>query len=198
MGGRVLRAMVVATLFVGTAAPAAAECYRKVVEFSEGICAEFVGLSGTAASQEYSGSIDARLPGLLRQLADVGGSVDARISDSEYENILRADVPTALEQGRQCRLEVAKLFFDRICGPAEQGSLAPPAADPAFALRAVISDPDGYTNVRSGAGTRFQIIDKVHEAEIIRTSVQPGPWWQVRTPRNVVGFMHRSRIRLVD
>lgn len=182
-------------------AASGATCYRDVVEFAEGICAEFVGMSGSSASQRYSGEIDARLSGLLDKLADVGGEIDAEVERENYENILRSDVPRVLQDGRVCRLEVAQLFFDKICG--EQGAAVAPSpstavVDSRFAMSAVIDDPDGFTNLRSGRGTQFQVIGQVMDGEVFFTSIQQEPWWQVRTETGSVGYMHRSRIRLIN
>jgi len=67
------------------------------------------------------------------------------------------------------------------------------------AQRAVIDDPDGYTNVRSGRGTQFDIIAEVRQGEIFRvTPREDAEWWHVLTPDGrAMGFMHRSRIRLL-
>lgn len=192
-------------------APAQAQdsdCFRKVVEFAEGICAEFVDTSGGTSRQEFEGQIDAHMAGLLKRLTDLGGEVGASVSQEEYENILREDVPNALQEGRQCRLEVANSFFDRICGapPAiapepASASRAEPAAQPAaqsfFDRQAMIEDPDGWTNVRSGKGTDFPIIGRIDMGEVFHTRVQDGSWWQVETPAGQVGYVHNSRIRLL-
>jgi uncharacterized protein YgiM (DUF1202 family) len=67
------------------------------------------------------------------------------------------------------------------------------------APRAVIDDPDRYTNVRSGPGGQFDIIAEVREGQIFRvTPRSDAEWWHVLTPdRRAMGFMHRSRIRLL-
>lgn len=69
--------------------------------------------------------------------------------------------------------------------------------DPASGeVRAVIDDPDGYTNVRSGQGAEDEIIARVAAGELFYTIPQQGPWWPVRTENNVLGYMHRSRIQV--
>jgi hypothetical protein len=168
------------------------DCFGKVIEFSEGICAEFVRLDGQNRSLELDGTATAKLSGIFKAITDVGGEFGGSISQEEYTNILREDIPDALESGRQCRLEVAKLFFDKICGSSSDG-----ADDSTFPLRAQIDDPDGYTNVRSGAGPGFSVSARVLSGEIFYTRIQPGSWWQVRTADGVVGYMHLSRIRVL-
>lgn len=174
--------------------PAASQddCYAKVIEFSAGICAEFVRLEGQNRSLKLDGSATAKLSGIFKSITDVGGEFGGSISEEEYSNILREDIPEALESGRQCRLEVAKSFFDKICGHAATGGV-----NETFPLRARIDDPDGYTNVRSGAGLGFSVSARVLSGETFYTRVQTGSWWQVRTADGTVGYMHLSRIRLL-
>ena len=68
----------------------------------------------------------------------------------------------------------------------------------AFTLAAVIDDPDGFTNIRSGRGTRHAIIGKVLEGETFLTYQQPGAWWRVRKGDGTTGFMYRKYIRLIE
>ena len=68
----------------------------------------------------------------------------------------------------------------------------------AFTLAAVIDDPDGFTNIRSGQSTKAAIVGKVLEGEKFLTYKQPGPWWRVRKADGTTGFMFRKYIRLVE
>ena len=64
---------------------------------------------------------------------------------------------------------------------------------------AVINDPDGYTNVRNGMSTDAKIIDRLFEGE--HYEVFPSTdnnWWVVYTQSNVKGFVHKSRVRIID
>ena len=67
-----------------------------------------------------------------------------------------------------------------------------------YYLRAEIDDPDGYTNVRSLPSANGQILDKVSAGEIFYTHYQTENWWHVKTPRNKVGYIHSSRIKLLE
>lgn len=67
-----------------------------------------------------------------------------------------------------------------------------------FTSRAVIDDPDGYTNMRSQKNAKSQIVARVVQGEEFFTYMQNGNWWQVRTARGKVGYIHLSRIRLLD
>lgn len=80
---------------------------------------------------------------------------------------------------------------------------APPASGAstpteAFTLAAVIDDPDGFTNIRSGQGTQTQIVGKVLEGEKFLTYKQSGQWWRVRKADGTTGFMFRKYIRLIE
>jgi len=192
-----LRTGLALATFLTSAGVAAAQddCFRKVVEFSEGICAEFVRLEGGGQSFDLEGELNAELNGIFSKITDIGGRFGGSLNRDEYANILREDIPSALEGGRTCRLDVAKSFYDKICGgPGDQGAVT----DTTFIRSARISDPDGWTNVRAGAGTQYQAFARVVEGEVFQTFVQDDPWWQVRLSDGRVGFVHSSRIRLVD
>jgi uncharacterized protein YgiM (DUF1202 family) len=65
-------------------------------------------------------------------------------------------------------------------------------------VRAVISDPDGFTNVRSGPGPSFGVVARIVDGEPFTARVSPGDWWPVTTRQGVAGYMHRSRVRVVQ
>lgn len=72
-----------------------------------------------------------------------------------------------------------------------------PAQEGLFAIRAIIDDPDGYTNVRSMKSVSSDIVARVYRNEEFYTHIQDGNWWQVKTQDGKVGYMHLSRIRLL-
>lgn len=80
----------------------------------------------------------------------------------------------------------------------EATSAASRAPAEAFTLAAVIDDPDGFTNVRSGRSAKTAIVGKVLEGETFLTYKQPGLWWRVRKADGTTGFMFRKYIRLVE
>lgn len=194
-----MRIWAVAALAVGIggggAARAQDDCFRKVVQFSEGICAEFVRLEGGEESYDLQGELNAKLNGFFKVISDVGGEFGGSLNKEAYSNILREDIPVALEAGRACRLEVAKSFYDKICGASTEQTKAP--MDP-FSKTALIEDPDGWTNVRSGAGTDFQAFTQILDGEKFQTFVQDTPWWQVQLGYGRIGYVHSSRIRLIE
>lgn len=75
---------------------------------------------------------------------------------------------------------------------------ARPTLPAGFTNLAVIDDPDGYTNMRSQKSAKSQIVARVIQDEQFFTYMQDGNWWQVRTAQGKVGYMHISRIRLLD
>ena len=81
---------------------------------------------------------------------------------------------------------------------AETSGAASAGPAEAFTLAAVIEDPDGFTNIRSGASTKAAIVGKVLEGEKFLTYKQPGQWWRVRKADGTTGFMFRKYIRLVE
>jgi hypothetical protein len=64
-----------------------------------------------------------------------------------------------------------------------------------YTMQAVISDPDGFTHVRSMPSREGQIVATVRDGEVFSTYVQPSNWWHVRTRDNRYGFMHVTRIK---
>lgn len=75
---------------------------------------------------------------------------------------------------------------------------ARPTLPAGFTNRAVIDGPDGYTNMRSQKNAKSQIVARVMQGEQFFTYMQNGNWWQVRTAQGKVGYMHISRMRLLD
>jgi hypothetical protein len=84
-------------------------------------------------------------------------------------------------------------------GPAGPGgSEAVPAAPvPAeYSQEAVISDQDGFSNVRGGPSADAPIVARVNAGETFNTYAQDGEWWRVRIAGGLTGYMERSRIRV--
>jgi uncharacterized protein YgiM (DUF1202 family) len=64
---------------------------------------------------------------------------------------------------------------------------------------AEINDPDGYTNVRSGPGENYPIIGKILNKEefYFGCDTVNANWLRVQKMDSMIGFMHKSKIRLV-
>ena len=75
--------------------------------------------------------------------------------------------------------------------------VAAPGPNDVFVLTAVIDDPDGFTNIRSGKSASSAVLARVTRHEQFSTFRQDGEWWQVRTRDGTIGYMHASRIRVI-
>ena len=60
-----------------------------------------------------------------------------------------------------------------------------------------IDDPDGYTNVRKKPSSNSEIIYKIYKGESFFLSDTSGLWWTVIS-NNDIGFIHRSRVRIIS
>ena len=69
---------------------------------------------------------------------------------------------------------------------------------------AIINDPDGFTNVRSGQGNRFPVIATIDKDEFFYCDLTTRDEWikiiamKWQNSKQVEGYIHRSRIRLVE
>jgi len=61
---------------------------------------------------------------------------------------------------------------------------------------AIIKDPDGYSNIRNGAGVNQEVISKINENTpflVYPTSLKN--WWKVKTYGDcITGYIHKSRV----
>lgn len=67
-----------------------------------------------------------------------------------------------------------------------------------FSVEAVIDDPDGYTNIRAQPNGQSLIVGRIERGTSFRTHPQNSEWWKVRIAGNQIGFIHRSRIVLMQ
>lgn len=79
--------------------------------------------------------------------------------------------------------------------PSSVGQTARATAAPVSAL---INDADGYTNVRATAQVDSYVIARIVAGEIFDVWSSDADWWQVRLSSGEKGYVHRSRIRLID
>ncbi len=65
--------------------------------------------------------------------------------------------------------------------------------------RAVIDDPDGYTNVREGRSTATKIIFKIYDNQQFNVIYNSqSNWWYIIMDDGRQGYMHKSRIRILN
>lgn len=61
---------------------------------------------------------------------------------------------------------------------------------------ATIEDPDGYTNVRAGPSTDYEVIGAVTQGEEFLTFQQSDAWWIVTLEDGTMGYIYSDRIRV--
>ncbi|WP_396267753.1 SH3 domain-containing protein [Ideonella sp.] len=94
--------------------------------------------------------------------------------------------------------------------PASQGAAPAPTAPPRItpprfeaasavrvspALRAILQDPDGFSNLRAAPGTRSAIITRLPQGQSLERLREEDGWWLVRTPEGQTGWVHGSRLK---
>ncbi len=72
---------------------------------------------------------------------------------------------------------------------------------PCAAQRAgLVKDEDGYTNIRKGPGTNYEIVDQVPDGMFINFGPGKGNWYKVYTSytdgsaQELIGYMHSSKV----
>lgn len=61
--------------------------------------------------------------------------------------------------------------------------------------KGVISDPDGYVNLREGKGTGTPVVAKIKEGEVFTfEAVEGSDWWKVKLSSGKKGWVHSSRL----
>jgi len=59
----------------------------------------------------------------------------------------------------------------------------------------IVSDPDGYTNLRKEKNTNSEILQKVKSGDEVEVLNNSGDWSQVKTKDGKVGYIHKSRLK---
>lgn len=62
---------------------------------------------------------------------------------------------------------------------------------------AVVDDPDGYSNLRSGPSTGGEVLSRVDSGTIVMV-LERGAWCRVRAKAGRDGYLHESRLRPVE
>jgi hypothetical protein len=88
------------------------------------------------------------------------------------------------------------LFADGVL--TENGKKIEPQPVRDFSIEAVIQDIDGYTNIRAQPNGQSAVIGRVEMGESFQTHPQNSEWWKVKMGSDRIGFIHRSRIVLLQ
>ncbi|NET38703.1 MAG: SH3 domain-containing protein [Cyanothece sp. SIO1E1] len=129
--------------------------------------------SKSSISNEVQDNIEAPVNSAVAE--DISRKVSESSAFSEVQDSIEASVNSAITEDPSLKASESSAFRE---------------------VQAIIDDPDGYTNVRSGPGTQHEIIARVFEGEVFYTAPQPDDWWPVRTKDNKLGYMHISRIEV--
>ena len=63
---------------------------------------------------------------------------------------------------------------------------------------AIISDKDGYTNLRKGRGTDYRVAARIYENETFRVIPSSNSnWWKVKTQDGTEGYIYHDRVKLI-
>lgn len=67
---------------------------------------------------------------------------------------------------------------------------------------AIINDPDGFTNVRSGPGKDFKVVDTLYKGDFFyaTTIINNSEWAHITAWKGsqIEGYIHKSRIQIVE
>jgi hypothetical protein len=73
------------------------------------------------------------------------------------------------------------------------------AQDASSYKKAVINDPDGYTNIRDGRSVNYNIVARIYENEIFYAyPSNTSNWYPVITKNGTQGYVHNSRISFLN
>jgi hypothetical protein len=66
-----------------------------------------------------------------------------------------------------------------------------------------ISDPDGFTNIRSGQGIEFAIIGRIDKSDLFYCDFSNNDWLKIsalkwQNGKQVEGFVHKSKVQLIE
>lgn len=96
-----------------------------IADFAERICSE-VPLEGSSNNLELSGSAEANLNGLLKNLGSLGIEGAAKYEQKQFKGLLQKDLRAAIQDQNLCRLKVADSLISKLLGT----SAATPRSSP--------------------------------------------------------------------
>ena len=88
------------------------------------------------------------------------------------------------------------LYIATRSSPAPVPVPGPVTPAPVDLRTAVINDPDGFVNIRTGPANTTAIAGVIRDGEIFTVTPGSKAWWPVRTTNGTTGYIHKSRVAL--
>lgn len=99
-----------------------------IADFAERICSE-IPLEGASSNLDLSGSGEAKLTGLLKNMAALGIEGAAKYEQKQFKGFLQKDLRAAIQDSNLCRLKVAETLISRLLSAtAGRSRQIPPVA----------------------------------------------------------------------
>ncbi|MGV3632537.1 MAG: SH3 domain-containing protein [Bacteroidota bacterium] len=71
-------------------------------------------------------------------------------------------------------------------------------APPNILFKAVIDDPDGYTNVRNEPTKQSPIVNQLYKGQIFDVIEIVGRWYKVECPNKIKGYVFHDRVQKIN
>jgi hypothetical protein len=98
-----------------------------IADFAERICSE-VPLEGSSNNLDLSGSAEANLNGLLKNLGSLGIEGAAKYEQKQFKGLLQKDLRAAIQDQNLCRLKVADSLISKLLGTSAATPRSSPVA----------------------------------------------------------------------
>ena len=100
-----------------------------IADTADRICG-IVVTQGEASSGRAGGDVHAELNGLAKRLASLGVTASGDITSSKYQGVLQQDLPIALKDMRECKLQVLDKLQAAVLPPGAMQQSGPGAPGP--------------------------------------------------------------------
>lgn len=106
----------------------------------------------------------------VKYICEVPQNVD--ITKSGWTNKIN-QIPSENERAKKCRTESTLVSSSKY----------------------IVSDPDGYTNLRKDKNTSSKVLQKINSGEFVEVINSSSDWFLVETKEGNKGFVHKSRLK---
>jgi hypothetical protein len=90
-----------------------------IANTADRICGE-AQTSGNIENSELQGKIEGQLKGLASKLAEAGISGSGKITNEQYQGVVRSELASTLHDIRQCKLKILERLQEQVLGPSSQ------------------------------------------------------------------------------